>query len=493
MNQSKFVATNQLKKNTFQEVTYPTILTALIIAVYFSITPSTANAVIVVNDDFSDGDRSSTGALDVDWYSIGGAFSNNSGIKPLLTVEDDSLGSGTSSGLQSGNALRSEGGGNNSGEFIGRFQTPVSLGNNVGDKVVVSFDWRMDDSEELVPSQARLVFGLFGDSDNEFGTKSILASAGSIVNKQFADFDDDNDSDGNDFLIWARNFGTSAGATLNDGDTNYDGAVDHLDLFDSVTYELGNPNENTVEYGFSADFGNDPVVWGESDGQFERCGSPNAGAPGTCGDLGVFSRVQISDDSQWTSFPAFQPKAENNRIVAEDNVNNILGGAGDNQTLVNPDESSPPTTLTLQRNGIDITDAEYHDEAYINGSVEEYNVILSMERAAEDPEQVGSGINVIYSLSLTAPNGDVLFMESYEMLPLTQTDLDTPVDFDYVIFNNVGANYDQLIDNFMVDVFLAPSSAAAVPEPSVLALLTIGLVSVTTPRNMRRRTQNDSK
>lgn len=45
-----------------------------------------------------------------------------------------------------------------------------------------------------------------------------------------ADFDDDSDVDGRDFLIWQRGFGITTGAELGDGDSNADGDVDGDDL-----------------------------------------------------------------------------------------------------------------------------------------------------------------------------------------------------------------------------------------------------------------------
>ena len=45
-----------------------------------------------------------------------------------------------------------------------------------------------------------------------------------------ADFDNDNDVDGNDFLIWQRGLGTTTGATNGNGDANGSGAVDGADL-----------------------------------------------------------------------------------------------------------------------------------------------------------------------------------------------------------------------------------------------------------------------
>jgi hypothetical protein len=45
-----------------------------------------------------------------------------------------------------------------------------------------------------------------------------------------ADFDGDNDVDGNDFLIWQRNNGTATGATNGQGDANASGSVNGADL-----------------------------------------------------------------------------------------------------------------------------------------------------------------------------------------------------------------------------------------------------------------------
>lgn len=53
-----------------------------------------------------------------------------------------------------------------------------------------------------------------------------------------ADFDDDNDVDGADFLIWQQNYGT--GTQLHQGDTNDTGSVDGVDLSIWET-QYGNP------------------------------------------------------------------------------------------------------------------------------------------------------------------------------------------------------------------------------------------------------------
>ena len=43
-------------------------------------------------------------------------------------------------------------------------------------------------------------------------------------------FDQDNDVDGADFLVWQRGFGVTVGAEVSDGDANNDGKVDDTNL-----------------------------------------------------------------------------------------------------------------------------------------------------------------------------------------------------------------------------------------------------------------------
>ena len=45
-----------------------------------------------------------------------------------------------------------------------------------------------------------------------------------------ADFDEDGDVDGDDFLTWQTGFGTASGAILSDGDTNRDGVINTVDF-----------------------------------------------------------------------------------------------------------------------------------------------------------------------------------------------------------------------------------------------------------------------
>ena len=61
-----------------------------------------------------------------------------------------------------------------------------------------------------------------------------------------ADFDNDSDVDGRDFLAWQRGFGTASGASLQQGDANHDGAVNAADLSIWQT-QYGQPGHLTVQ------------------------------------------------------------------------------------------------------------------------------------------------------------------------------------------------------------------------------------------------------
>jgi Ice-binding-like len=59
---------------------------------------------------------------------------------------------------------------------------------------------------------------------------AVTLDTNSFVPKPTANFDDDSDVDGIDFLTWQRNFGRQSSATLAQGDANNDGKVDGQDL-----------------------------------------------------------------------------------------------------------------------------------------------------------------------------------------------------------------------------------------------------------------------
>ncbi len=140
-----------------------------------------AGAEVVVYDTFDDGDRADTVAdpLDINWFSANGQTTPTTPgelprNKPELTIMDDTPTSGA--GLDSGNAMFVEAVGIGS-EYVGIFPETISLGSNVGDKLELSFDWRVWASGDGSPTTAtapdsfpfagELRFGLYEDTDNE--------------------------------------------------------------------------------------------------------------------------------------------------------------------------------------------------------------------------------------------------------------------------------------------------------------------------------------
>lgn len=72
--------------------------------------------------------------------------------------------------------------------------------------------------------------GLLGSGFSSNGSKGLGWYIQKIERFGDADFDNDSDVDGNDFLTWQRGLGTAAGATNDIGDANADGAVNDADL-----------------------------------------------------------------------------------------------------------------------------------------------------------------------------------------------------------------------------------------------------------------------
>lgn len=72
--------------------------------------------------------------------------------------------------------------------------------------------------------------GLLGSGFSSNGSKGLGWYIQKIERFGDADFDDDSDVDGNDFLTWQRGLGTATGATNSIGDANADGIVDDGDL-----------------------------------------------------------------------------------------------------------------------------------------------------------------------------------------------------------------------------------------------------------------------
>lgn len=91
-----------------------------------------------------------------------------------------------------------------------------------------------DNPDTLVPGISSLAFHL-GFAGSFTGNATIYIDRIALTDLTFvapenANFDGDDDVDGNDFLIWQRGFGMTEGASLEDGDANGDGAVNESDL-----------------------------------------------------------------------------------------------------------------------------------------------------------------------------------------------------------------------------------------------------------------------
>lgn len=147
-------------------------------------------SALAESDGFGDGDRNNDGAitaLDTDtvdkpldakdkgiaWIATRG-FTPNGDRKAYITVVDDSSGDADSPGLQSGYALGVEGKGSGT-SFAGFLNTPMELGEKIGARVDVSFDFR-GWSQAKNPTAFRVIgdmrFGIYQDTDGQLGQRA---------------------------------------------------------------------------------------------------------------------------------------------------------------------------------------------------------------------------------------------------------------------------------------------------------------------------------
>ena len=85
--------------------------------------------------------------------------------------------------MQDGYALGCEGKGSNT-SFAGFLTDSVKLGPNVGDRIDVSFDfrgWSQADNPRSIPVIGQMRFGLYQDTDNQFGKSADKGLAGASV------------------------------------------------------------------------------------------------------------------------------------------------------------------------------------------------------------------------------------------------------------------------------------------------------------------------
>jgi hypothetical protein len=153
-------------------------LGAVLLALAFSLSACLpATAVVVIQDTFDDADRNNDGITDdgnmtpvgtndgIKWFAIDGM---TSGLiqRPGLTIVDDNV----EGGIGTGNALRIGGPGGLGVEFMGRFGQTITLGSTVGSQLIFSYDIRNMDL--IIPAVMNWRFGVYQDSDNQFGMAS---------------------------------------------------------------------------------------------------------------------------------------------------------------------------------------------------------------------------------------------------------------------------------------------------------------------------------
>ncbi len=121
--------------------------------------------------------------------------------------------------------------------------------------------------------------------------------AAPLVSSNGADFDNDGDVDGSDFLAWQRGFGQASGAAPTQGDANGDGAVDGNDLAEWQT-DFGNGGQVALVVE-SADFDTDGDVDGSDFLAWQRGSNIVSGALLSNGDANQDGAVNAPDLGTW--------------------------------------------------------------------------------------------------------------------------------------------------------------------------------------------------
>ncbi len=117
--------------------------------------------------------------------------------------------------------------------------TPLEHNSNVLVNPPYGFDFQPDLTagfeyarfyEPTVPAE---LVGVNLFNQGQVSDEQLLSFLGDVANQAVADadFDQDGDIDGSDFLRWQRGFGALAGASLSAGNADFDGDVDQDDLF----------------------------------------------------------------------------------------------------------------------------------------------------------------------------------------------------------------------------------------------------------------------
>lgn len=102
---------------------------------------------------------------------------------------------------------------------------------NVTQTVIIT---GISDTDIDGPAQYHVVLGPVTSTDSEYSLLDpddlLVTNIDTTSPGLTADFDADDDVDGFDFLLWQRGFGAGPGASKSDGDANFDGFVEVVDL-----------------------------------------------------------------------------------------------------------------------------------------------------------------------------------------------------------------------------------------------------------------------
>ncbi|MEM6732336.1 MAG: hypothetical protein AAF658_12325 [Myxococcota bacterium] len=208
-------------------------LIAILAATPFSLSP--AHAVVVYTDDFEDLDRDNDGMSDPDvgeptvvgspsgltWLAINGGTgtgdpSGFGGFKPRATISQ----AGSLIGGITNNSLRVDSVGSNS-ELMARFPGEVLVGAGYGSRVTFRFDFQVSGAISLLPNNAEVRFGVFQDTDNQFGAAGPDIEIDGVLTPTVwgetdGDFDGSNPGSRGDSGFWVRSdygVATQAGTT----------------------------------------------------------------------------------------------------------------------------------------------------------------------------------------------------------------------------------------------------------------------------------------
>ena len=397
---------------------------------------SSAQAQVVIFDGFDDGDRNNDGTvdgtglttspdtMDIRWFRVNPKFFGTDPNPKFLVIDDSVDPVNNPNGIGTGNALVIDQTELSSADFAGFFPERITLGPNVGDKLVVSFDHRnldLGNPDSLQGSRfTTLRFGLWQDSDNQLGTQTT------------------------------------------DGD--------------SVT-----------------------ATWGEDDGHFDNC---DTSAIGTCGDYGIWGRVQSGAPPSET--PPFPPPLKvTDFSIAEEVNEQISMGGNDFETV------AFPRPLPGDYNGDHSVDAADYvvwrkDPANNGGDPGGYDTWRAFFGASDDPDPdnaLFSDIPIVltssHTLSLTlervtpdATGQDVRIEVAVDGIGFgaqdpndddgdpDTADIVTRDSFDYfMLVHNTPMDF-YVIDNFKVELIDAPGGGSiAVPEPASFQLAILLLLS----------------